>query len=103
MNSERKTNYTNDAQQRILQLVDLLAGHELQGLMPGEIAKALRCAPPLITRDLNNLRTAGWAELHPNGRTWRLAPHVVEISLKHASAMREGRQNLNDVEQRYSL
>ena len=98
----RATDYTNTSQQRFLQLVDLLAGHELQGLEPSAIAKALGCTASVTTRDLDNLRTAGWAELHPNGRTWRLTPHVVEISLKHASAIRAGRQDLSDVEQRYS-
>ena len=36
----RATDYTNAAQQRLLQLIDLMAGHELQGLTPGEIVKA---------------------------------------------------------------
>ena len=98
----RTTNYTSAPLQRQLQLIDLLAGHELQGLEPGAIAKALGCAASVTTRDLDNLRTAGWAELHPNGKAWRLTPHVVEISLKHAAALRAGRQELNDVERRYS-
>ena len=61
----RTTSYTNAAQQRLLQLIDLLAGHELAGLAPTEIARALGCTAPVVTRDLDNLRTAGWAELHP--------------------------------------
>ena len=57
----RTTSYTNAAQQRLLQLIDLLAGHELAGLAPTEIARALGCGAPVVTRDLDNLRTAGWA------------------------------------------
>ena len=34
----RTTDYTNAAQQRLLQLLDLLAGHELQGLAPTALA-----------------------------------------------------------------
>lgn len=98
----RTTDYTNVAQQRLLQLLDLLAGHELQGLLPGEIALALSCSPSHVTRDLDNLRTAGWAELTPKGDRWRLSPHVVQISLRHAAALQAGHQNLHDVAQRFS-
>ena len=98
----RTTDYTSAPLQRLLQLIDLLAGNELQGLEPGAITKALGCTASVTTRALDNLRTAGWAELLPNGKAWRLTPHVVEISLKHAAALRAGRQELNDVERRYS-
>ena len=36
----RATDYTNAAQQRLLQLVDLLAGHELNGLAPAGLPRA---------------------------------------------------------------
>lgn len=98
----RATDYTNAAQQRLLQLIDLLAGHELQGLAPAEIAKALKAAASVVTRDLDNLRTAGWAEQTPQGGRWRLAPHMVQISLRHAAAIQAGQQQLNDVVQRFS-
>ena len=98
----RATDYTNAAQQRLLQLIDLLAGHELQGLAPAEIAKALNVGASHVTRDLDNLRTAGWAEQTPQGGRWRLAPHVVQISLRHAAAIQAGQQQLNDVVQRFS-
>lgn len=98
----RTTDYTNAAQQRLLQLIDLLAGHELQGLAPAEIAKALKVAASVVTRDLDNLRTAGWAEQTPQGGRWRLAPHVVQISLRHAAAIQAGQQQLQDVVRRFS-
>ena len=100
--SQRTTNYTNAAQQRMLQLLDLLAGHELLGVAPTAIAKAIGCTASIVTRDMANLQTAGWAERTPDGCNWRLSPHVVQMSLRHAAAMRAGRQNLHDVEQRYS-
>ena len=97
----RVTNYTNAAQQRLLQLIDLLAGHELQGLLPGEIAKALAVGASTVTRDLDNLRSAGWAEQTPKGDRWRLTPHVIEHSLRYAAALDAGRQQWRDVQQRY--
>ena len=97
----RATDYTNAAQQRLLQLIDLLAGHELLGLTPGEIAKALTVGASTITRDLDNLRTAGWAELTPKGDRWRLTPHVIQISLRYSAALQAGAQSWRDLEQRY--
>ena len=99
--STRTTSYTNAAQQRVLQLIDLLAGHELQGLAPTEIARALGCGAPVVTRDLDNLRTAGWAELHPAGKTWRLAPHAIQISLRYAAGLQMGAQHLQGTQRRY--
>ncbi len=98
----RASDYTNATQQRLLQLVNLLAGHELQGLAPAEIAKSLAVAPSVVTRDLDNLRTAGWGEQTPQGGRWRLSPHVVQISLRHAAAIQAGQQQLQDVVQRFS-
>jgi len=96
----RATDYTNAAQRRLLQLIDLLAGHELQGLLPGEIAKALAVGASTVTRDLDNLRTAGWAEQTPQGR-WRLAPHAIQISQRYLAGLQIGAQNQRDIEQRY--
>ena len=97
----RAANYTNPAQQRLLRVVDLLAGHELHGLAPGEIAKALAIGPSSVTRDLDNLRTAGWAEQTPQGGRWRLAPHVIELSRRYAAGLHADRQVRADIERRY--
>lgn len=97
----RATDYTNAAQQRLLQLIDLLAGHELQGLAPGEIAKALHASAAVITRDLDNLRSAGWAEQTPQGGRWRLSPHVIQIGLRYSAALQAGAQAMRDLELRY--
>jgi len=99
--SARATDYTNAAQQRLLQVVDLLAGHELNGLAPRAIALALAIADSSVTRDMDNLKTAGWAEKTPSG-LWRLTPHVIQMSQRFAQAMHAGRQNWNDTHQRYA-
>ena len=95
--------YTKAAQQRILRLADLLAGHELAGLEPGAIAKAIGTSNSNVTRDLDNLRRAGWAELHPGGKTWRLTPHVIELGRRYSAGLMQGRQRLDDLERRYGL
>ena len=97
----RTTDYTNAAQQRLLQLIDLMAGHELAGLLPGEIAKALAVGASTVTRDLDNLRSAGWAELTPKGDRWRLTPHVIQISARYATALGAGAVQWHDTQQNY--
>lgn len=69
----------NAAQQRVLQIVFLLAGREQQGLSQGEIAKAIKSSSTRVHHDLRNLAHAGFAERLANGN-WRLAPRVIQIS-----------------------
>lgn len=85
--SARTTSYTNAAQQRVLQLIDLLAGHELQGLAPAEIARALGCTAPVVTRDLDNLRTAGVAEKDEDTGLWRLTARLPQQAVKVYTAI----------------
>ncbi|MBV5296314.1 MAG: IclR family transcriptional regulator [Curvibacter lanceolatus] len=98
----RATDYTNEAQQRLLRLIDLLAGHELQGLAPAAIAKALGCSPSVVTKDMANLQAAGWAEREPVNNNWRLGPHLIRMSIRHALALNTARQAFDDIVQRYS-
>lgn len=93
--------YINAAQQRVLQLVMRLAGHEIEGIAPGELATALKTSPSNITRDLANLREAGFAEPLDTGR-WRLAPRIVQVSLAHGSALAAAADRLAEVKQRFS-
>lgn len=96
------TAYTNEAQQRILRLVGTLAGHEITGLMPSEIAKAQQCSAPMVTRDLANLQEAGLAEQVPETGRWRLAPELVQIALKHMAALDRAETRLAETRNRYS-
>ena len=94
--------YTNDAQQRILRLLSLLAGHEITGLAPAEIARQQGCPASMVTRDLDNLRTAGFAELVPETGRWRLSPLVVQVALAHMAALERAEARLAETRQRYS-
>lgn len=94
--------YTNGSQQRILRLVKLLAGNEITGLAPGDIARQQGCGAPIVTRDLDNLRSAGWAEKVPETDRWRLAPEVVQIATRHMAALDRAEQRLAETRNRYS-
>lgn len=94
--------YTHEGQQRILSLVMLLAGHEITGLAPAEIAKQQSCLPSVVTRDLANLAEAGWAEKVPETGRWRLAPQVVQIAIRHAAALDRAQGRLDEIRNRFS-
>lgn len=92
----RKTDYTNAAQQRILKLVLVLFGDVAKGYKPAVLAKALGCNPPVITRDLDNLRTAGVAELDEATGNWRLTELFPQQADKVWLAMGRAGRTLDD-------
>ncbi len=96
------SSYTHDGQQRALSLVLLLAGHEITGLAPAEIAKSQGCTASTVTRDLANLQQAGFAEHVPETGRWRLAPQVVQIALRHMAALDRAQSRLEETRNRFS-
>lgn len=94
--------YTHDGQQRILRLVMLLAGNEVHGLAPSHIARVQECNASMVTRDLANLQTAGWAERVRDSDNWRLAPQVVQLSVRHATALARAEDELRETRNRFS-
>lgn len=76
-------NYSCEPQQRLLRLITLLAGNEVTGLAPAEIAKLQGCSASVVTRDLSNLAEGGFAEKTPDTGLWRLAPQpLVQLAIK---------------------
>ena len=94
--------YISDSQQRILQLIRTLAGHEIEGLAPSQVATLQSCSPSQVTRDLANLRHAGWAEQIPTTSRWRLGPTPVQIALRHSHALNRAQARLDEITQRFS-
>lgn len=93
--------YISEQQQRLLKLILTLAGNEVEGLAPGEIAKLVACAPSQVTRDLANLKHAGWAEQTTTGR-WRLGPMPVQMAMRHMTALDRAESRLNEIKNRFS-
>lgn len=94
--------YTNDAQQRILRLLQTLAGNEITGLAPAEIARAQACSAPMVTRDLANLVQAGLAEQVPETGRWRLTPVLIQLAFKHMATVERAEKKLTETQNRYT-
>jgi len=94
--------YKSESQQRIIKVMFILAGHEINGLAPGEIAKALSETPSKITRALANLKIAGVAEQLLETERWRLTPKLVQVAIAHMNALDKAESKLNEVRNRFS-
>lgn len=102
MTGVRATDYTNAAQQRILQVTLVLFGDVVAGYSPATLAKAVSCAASVITRDLDNLRTAGMAERDESSGHWRLTPRLPQQAIKVWSAIDKAERRLEESKNRFS-
>lgn len=94
--------YSNAAQERGYDVLLALAGREITGLAPGEIAKGLGISPSCVTRDLSVLKTKGLVEQIAETGRWRLGPKLVQIGLAFNQEMARHQDRLTEINQRYS-
>lgn len=95
--------YISDSQQRILQLAMAMGGSPIDGLAPGQLATLNGCSPSQVTRDLANLKHAGWAEQIAATGRWRLGPTPVQLGIRHMTALDRAQRKQDEVKQRFSL
>lgn len=81
----------------------VLAGHEVEGLRPVQIAQAAGVAAATVTRDFNVLRDEGFVERVPGMEDrWRLGPKPIQIALAHMHGMERLTSRLNETKHRYN-
>ncbi|MEW6314746.1 MAG: hypothetical protein AB1513_12040 [Pseudomonadota bacterium] len=97
-----KQKYESNCQQRILRVLVHLFGHEVHGLAPGEIAKALSINAANVTHDLANLKIAGLAEQIQDSGRWRLTPRLPQRALAMLNEIERCSNRVNEVQQRYT-
>lgn len=93
--------YSSDSQQRVLQVLDLLFGHEITGLAPGEIAKSINATASSITRDLANLTEAGMAEEVGSSGRYRITPRLGSRALATMQTFDRAEKQLGDLKTRF--
>ena len=84
-------------------LFRLLAGHEVLGLAPGEIAKGLGVPPSWVSQNLPPLATTGFVEQVAGTNRWRLGVQFVRIALTVSTNLNKARQQLDDLSSRYAV
>ena len=85
-------------------LYRLLAGHEVLGLSPGEIAKGLGVSPSWVSINLPALEAeTGFVERVANTNRWRLGVPFVRIAITVQTNLNAERQRLEQTAARYSV
>lgn len=93
--------YIVDQVQRVLRLVEALAGNEFSGMSVSDLQQATGTRSDQVVRDLANLVEANWAERMENGR-YRLAARPVQIALAFSSALSRAETDLATLKSRYT-
>ena len=88
--------------QRAIKAQICLAGHEMEGLSPSQIALATGMTATQTTRIMANLEIGGIAERNTSNNKWRLSPRVVQIAIAHMNAMDKAEKKLTETKIRYS-
>lgn len=94
--------YTNDAQQRLLKVVMLLGEDVVVGLAPAQIAKALDVPASYVTRDLDNLRTAGWAIQQEETGRWLLGAKAGSLGVKVLASLDRATRKVDEARSRFT-
>nr|VFK16232.1 MAG: hypothetical protein BECKLFY1418C_GA0070996_10228 [Candidatus Kentron sp. LFY] len=96
------TDYTNKAQQRILDTLLVMFGHEIDGLSSGQVAKLAGTTASAATRDLFNLTRAGMVERTTNGDRYRLTPLLGQKALAILTNIERAGKRVEEARQRYT-
>ncbi|OFJ46416.1 hypothetical protein BA896_021940 [Janthinobacterium lividum] len=94
--------YTNDAQQRLLKVVMLLGEDVITGIAPAQIAKALNVPAPYVTRDLDNLKTAGWAIQQEETGRWLLGTKAGALGVKVMASIDRADRKVSEARNRFT-
>lgn len=100
MSTEAK--YTNEAQQRLLRVVMLLGEDVITGLAPAQIAKSLNVPPSYVTRDLENLKTAGWAIQQEDTGRWLLGAKAGSLGVKVMASIDRADRKVQEARNRFT-
>ncbi len=89
---------------KVCELLRLLAGHEVLGLAPGEIARALQVSPSWVSVNLPALEAeTGFVERMAEANRWRLGVPLVRIATTVQTNLNAERQRLEQTAARYSV
>ena len=93
-----------DNLRKALELLRLLAGHEVLGLAPAEIAKALGVSPSWVSINLPAIEAeTHFVERVAGTNRWRLGVPLVRIAFTVQRNLAQERERLEGVARRYDV
>ena len=96
MSTVEKTHQLAEPIRKTCELFRLLASHEVHGLAPGEIAKAIGVGAPWVSVNLPALATTGFVEKVGDTNRWRLGVAFVRIAHTVFSANSQAKERLDE-------
>lgn len=94
--------YISNSQQRALNTLKALFGHESTGIASKDLAQQLDTKASQVFKDLMNLQEAGLAEQLPD-KNWRVAPALGREVFKIMNNLDTARRRLDETANRYGI
>ena len=101
--NDQQSQYISDQVQRTLRVMRVMAGHEVHGISPKEIATLAKISPSNITRVLANLEAQQFVECLPsNNKRFRLSAALVQIANTVSFNLTQAMQQLDNDRHNYT-
>lgn len=100
--SEEKTYTLAEPMRKTCELFRLMAGHELLGLSPSDIAKGLGVGPSWVSVNMPALATTGFVERVDGTNRWRLGVSLVRIAVTVSTNLTQAKRQLDELSARYT-
>ena len=94
--------YLSSSQQRVLNTLKALFGHESTGIASKDLASQLDTTASQVFKDLMNLQEAGLAEQLPD-KNWRVASALGREAFKIMNNLDTARRRLDETANRYGI
>lgn len=98
--SDDNQKYLSSSQQRVLNTLKALFGHESTGIASRDLASQLDTTASQVFKDLMNLQEAGLAEQLPD-KNWRVASALGREAFKIMNNLDTARRRLDETANRY--
>ena len=96
MSTLEKSPALQEPMRKVCELFRLLASHEVHGLAPGEIARAIGVGAPWVSVNLPALAGTGFVEKVGDTNRWRLGVAFVRIAHTVFSANANAKERLEE-------
>lgn len=91
-----------ESQQRILQIIEVLANDVVHGYTNAQIAKTINAPPPYVTRDLQNLIARNWVVFNPELERYTLGSVIATIAVKALKTIDAAEEKLSHLKKRFT-
>ena len=97
------TNKTGAQVDRALDMLECLAGRVLDGMSNKDLAAAMRCPPPYVSRTADQLMRKGWVEKDEATGRFRITSQFSRLTFRVLAGFERAERGLADIKRNYTL